>query len=245
MHDFLLFAAVPYAALVVFFLGTIQRYRQRKFTYSTLSSQFLENRMHFFGSVPFHYGILGVLFGHFVAFLLPGVVLGWNAAPLRLFLLEVSGLALAVLALVGLVTTIVRRWTVTKARRTSNLGDWLLYAILLVQVGSGIGIAVFHGWGSSWYATSIVPWLWSLFTFGPDVAYVAGLPLLVKIHALSAFLLIGVFPFTRLVHILVVPNPYLWRRTQVVIWNRARTATTTSPGRSPATPARATEPTRG
>ena len=28
-----------------------------------------------------------------------------------------------------------------------------------------------------------------------------------------------VFPFTRLVHVLVVPNPYLWRKTQVVIWN--------------------------
>ena len=35
----------------------------------------------------------------------------------------------------------------------------------------------------------------------------------------ATLLLIGFFPFTRLVHVLVVPNPYLWRRTQVVIWN--------------------------
>jgi nitrate reductase gamma subunit len=42
-----------------------------------------------------------------------------------------------------------------------------------------------------------------------------------KLHIISAFLLIGFFPFTRLVHILVVPNPYLWRRTQVVRWYRA------------------------
>jgi len=50
---------------------------------------------------------------------------------------------------------------------------------------------------------------------------------MVKLHIVSAFLLIGFFPFTRLVHILVVPNPYLWRRTQVVRWYRApgRTAT--------------------
>ena len=32
------------------------------------------------------------------------------------------------------------------------------------------------------------------------------------------FLLIAFFPFTRLVHVLVVPNMYLWRRTQVVRW---------------------------
>lgn len=224
MNDFLLFAALPYSALVVFFLMTIQRYRQRKFTYSTLSSQFLENQMHFWGSVPFHYGILTVLAGHFFAFLLPGTILAWNAAPLRLFLLEATGLAFAVLALLGLVNTVLRRWAVTKARRTSNAGDWILYAILLVQVGSGIGISVLHGWGSSWYSTSIVPWLRSLFTFQPDVAFMSGLPVLVKLHAISAFCLIGVFPFTRLVHILVVPNPYLWRRTQVVIWNRPRVA---------------------
>jgi len=36
--------------------------------------------------------------------------------------------------------------------------------------------------------------------------------------------LIGFFPFTRLVHILVVPNPYLWRRTQVVRWYGIRWA---------------------
>jgi nitrate reductase gamma subunit len=224
MNDFLLFAAFPYTALVVFFIMTIQRYRQRKFTYSTLSSQFLENQLHFWGSVPFHYGILAVLFGHLTAFLIPKSVLLWNAAPLRLFVLEATGLAFAVLALVGLVNTVIRRFSITKARRTSNAGDWILYGILLVQVGTGISIAVLHGWGSSWYSASIVPWLRSLFTFQPEVAYVAGLPLLVKIHAISAFVLIGVFPFTRLVHILVVPNPYLWRRTQVVIWNRPRVA---------------------
>ena len=33
---------------------------------------------------------------------------------------------------------------------------------------------------------------------------------------------VGVFSFTRLMHILVAPVPYLWRQTQVVIWNRDR-----------------------
>ena len=37
-------------------------------------------------------------------------------------------------------------------------------------------------------------------------------------EALHLFLTIGFFPFTRLVHLLVVPNPYLWRKTQVVRW---------------------------
>jgi nitrate reductase gamma subunit len=223
MHDFLLFAALPYATLLVFFLVTIQRYRQRKFTYSALSSQFLENKVHFWGSVPFHYGILSVLFLHLLFIAMPKTVLAWNAAPLRLWALEATGFGFAVLALTGLINTIMRRWAFAKARRTSNAGDWILYALLLVQVLTGIGIAIFNGWGSAWFATSATPWLWSLFTFQPDVSYVAGLPLMVKLHALNAFLLVGVFPFTRLVHILVVPNPYLWRKTQVVLWARPRT----------------------
>jgi nitrate reductase gamma subunit len=62
--------------------------------------------------------------------------------------------------------------------------------------------------------------LWSLFRFQPDLTYITGLPILAKLHLLNAFVVIGLFPFTRLVHILVVPNPYLWRKPQVVRWYR-------------------------
>ena len=92
--------------------------------------------------------------------------------------------------------------------------DFFLRALL-----GGIGVALFHGWGSSWFATSASPWLWSLVRLAPEPAFVSGLPWLVKLHIVNAWLLIGFFPFTRLVHVLVVPNPYLWRRTQVVLWN--------------------------
>ena len=219
MNDFILFGVLPYVSMAVFLIVTIQRYRLKGFSYSSLSSQFLENQHHFWGSVPFHYGILVVLSGHVLGFLMPKVILSWNAAPLRLVILEVTGIAFAVLTLVGLTNIVVRRMTHRLARRVTSRGDWIIYTLLLIQVITGIGVAVFNGWGSSWFATSLAPWLWSLLKLAPEVAYVSPLPLLVKLHIINAFLLIGFFPFTRLVHILVVPNPYLWRRTQVVIWN--------------------------
>ena len=46
------------------------------------------------------------------------------------------------------------------------------------------------------------------------------MPWMVKIHIVNAFVVIAFFPFTRLVHILVVPNQYLFRRRQVVRWYR-------------------------
>lgn len=219
MNDYFWFAVFPYVALVVFFLVTIRRYRLRSFSYSSLSSQFLENRQHFWGSVPFHYGMLTVLAGHILAFLMPKAVLSWNAAPWRLMLLEATGLGLGLMTFAGLANIVVRRMRFSKARRVTTPGDWFIYGGLLVQALTGVGIAVTYGWGSSWFAASLSPWLWSLVKLSPDIGFIAPMPLLVKLHVVNAFLIILVFPFTRLVHILVVPNPYLWRKTQVVLWN--------------------------
>ncbi|MHC5210705.1 MAG: respiratory nitrate reductase subunit gamma [Planctomycetota bacterium] len=219
MFDLLLFGVLPYMAMGVFLVVTIQRYRQRTFTYSSLSSQFLENRRHFWGSVPFHYGLLFVLFLHLAGLFVPRWILAWNAVPLRLFITETTGLAMALITVVGLFNIVLRRLTDSKSRTVTSVSDWIVYALLAVQVLSGIGVALFHGWGSSWFATSMTPWLWSLVTLQPELAYVSAMPWLVKLHVVNAWLLIGFFPFTRLVHVLVAPNPYLWRRTQVVIWN--------------------------
>src|SRR5262249_31151934 len=108
--DQLLFAVLPYVALVTLVLVTIQRYRAQKFTYSSLSSQFLENKQHFWGMVPFHYGILTVVFGHIIAFLIPREILVWNSHPLRLYVLEITALIFGLLTLVGLAALIVRRF---------------------------------------------------------------------------------------------------------------------------------------
>jgi nitrate reductase gamma subunit len=220
--DELLFAVLPYVALVVLILVTIQRYRAQKYTYSSLSSQFLENQQHFWGLVPFHYGILVVIGGHIVAFLIPREILAWNSHPLRLYVLEITALVFALLTLIGLLAGIWRRFANSKLKVVTSASDWVLYVLLLVQIISGIGVAVFYPWGSSWFAASASPYLWSLVKFNPDISYVAALPALVKLHIVNAYLMVGFFPFTRLVHILVVPNPYLWRKPQVVRWYRRR-----------------------
>ncbi len=218
--DPLLLAMLPYVAFFTFFLVTIQRYRQRSFSYSSLSSQFLENRRHFWGLVPFHYGILVVLAGHIVAFLFPRELLLFNSRPLRLYILEVSAMIFGLLTLIGLVAALVRRASDPKVRGVTAVSDWILFALLLVQVVSGLYVALFHPWGSSWFAASVTPYLWSLIKLNPEISVVAAMPPSVKLHIVNAYLLIGFFPFTRLVHVLVVPNPYLWRRPQVVRWYR-------------------------
>jgi nitrate reductase gamma subunit len=217
--DVLLFGTLPYVAFAVFFILTIQRYIERSFTYSSLSSQFLENRQHFWGMVPFHYGILVVLAGHVVGLLIPRTVLAWNSRPLRLYVLEVTALVFGLLTVIGLAALIGRRATNGRLRTVTSAGDWLILALLMAQVGGGVLIAVLYPWGSSWYAALGAPYLWSIVRLHPDVALVAALPWPIKFHIINAFLIVAVFPFTRLVHILVIPNPYLWRKPQVVRWH--------------------------
>ena len=96
--------------------------------------------------------------------------------------------------------------------------DMVIYTLLLAEIVIGVVMAILYPWGSSWFAATLTPYLWSLFRFQPDLAYVTGLPVLVKLHIALAFVIFGLFPFTRLVHALVVPNPYLWRKPQVVRW---------------------------
>ncbi len=50
------------------------------------------------------------------------------------------------------------------------------------------------------------------------MSYLTTLPLVAKLHIFCAWLIFALVPFTRLVHILVAPLPYLWRKPEVVRW---------------------------
>lgn len=216
--DLIFLVVLPYIVTVLFLMMTIYRYKFQKFSYSSLSSQFLENQNHFWGLVPFHYGIIALIAGHLIAFLIPRSVLVWNSHPLRLYILEAAALTFGLLTLVGLIAIILRRHNNPKLKMVTSVADWIVLGIILIQVFSGLYVAIFHGWGSSWFASSVSPYLWSLITLNPDVQYIAALPFMVKFHFIGAYLIFGFFPFTRLVHVLVVPNHYLWRKPQVVRW---------------------------
>jgi nitrate reductase gamma subunit len=222
MFDNLFYIIFPYAAITLALVVTVQRYLKRGFTYSSLSSQFLESDELFYGSVPWHIGILVVLTGHVIGFAIPRQVLWFNGVPARLYLLETTALLFGLLALVGIVSLIVRRITSPRIRAVTSWMDVVVLFVLLVEVILGVYTALFYRWGSSWYVISAVPYLRSLITLQPDLKMIAPLPMAVKAHILGAFTFLAILPFSRLVHMLVVPVQYLWRPYQLVIWNGDR-----------------------
>lgn len=212
------FIGLPYLAIVTFLIGTIYRYRVTGFQVSSLSTQFLEGRTVFWGAVPFHFGILVCFFGHLIAWLLPEATLAWNTDPIRLIVLEVTGFAFGLSALLGLSVLFIRRLTNPRVLIISNSMDFLIELLLLAQIVLGLWIAFALRWGSSWFAADLSPYLWSLFKLSPEIGAVSAMPLAIQLHIIGAFFILAIFPFTRLVHILVAPLHYLWRPYQQVIW---------------------------
>jgi len=224
MIDSFLLIGLPYAAIFIFLIGSILRYRFYGYSVTSHSSQFLESDKLFWGSRLFHSGIVVLLLGHLIGFLMPESVLFITSTPLWLIVIEVSAFAFGLLALAGIVLLIKRRIQVKRLHSVTSKMDLVVYFILFTQILTGLLVAWFYRWGISWYASSLVPYLQSLIIFNPDQAVIASMPWLIKIHAISAFVFIGLIPFTRLMHFLVYPVTYLWRNYQLVIWNRDQKA---------------------
>lgn len=219
--DLVLFGIFPYIALTLAIAVTIYRYRTRRFSFSSLSSQLLERKALFWGSIPFHWGVVTILAAHLAAFLAPPAVLAWNGAPLRLYLLEGTGLALGLWALAGLLVLFWRRMSVPRIQAVSTGMDFVVLCVLLVQLATGVATALTCRWGSNWFAAVASPYLWSVVSFSPRLELVGPLPAVAKAHVFNAFVLLAIFPFSRLVHVVTVPVQYLWRPWQVLVWNRS------------------------
>ncbi len=218
MSDYFLFVGLPYAALLIMLIGTISRYMNKGFTISSLSTQFLEGRSLFWGSQPFHWGLMFLFFGHLVAFLFPKSVIAFNAVPVRLLILEVTAFAFGIATLFGITMLVLRRLSNKRVQMVTSKMDMLVFLTLLTQIVSGLYIAYFHRYGSTWFAASLTPYLRSIFAFNPEMSVIATMPLAVKIHVISAFAIVGLIPFSRFMHFLVYPIAYIWRPYQRVIW---------------------------
>ena len=208
---------MPYAALAIFIAGVIVRFRSQT-TISSQSSQLLESRWLLFGTIPFHTGIAILFFGHLIPLLIPA---SWRALVSHraaLLIVEGTGIAAAILCLVGLTLLLVRRLVSAPVRAGSKPADVVVLVILIAQVATGLAVATMHRWGAVWSTGTTVPYLRSLLAFRPEPAFVSGIPNVVIAHLAGAWVVLALLPFTRLVHMLTFPFRYLYRPPQKVVW---------------------------
>lgn len=216
----LLFVIFPYISLLIAIVVTIYRSIYRPFSVSSLSSQLLERKQLFWGSISFHWGITIILTGHLIAIFIPQSIVLWNSHPLRLYLLEISGIALGVWATVGMAILLWRRLTVSRVRVVSTPMDFVVLILVLASLVTGVIVSSYYRWGSFWFTGIFTPYIWSILTFQPNAAPLVPLPFTIKLHVFNFYLMSLAFPFSRLVHIISWPLGYLLRPWQIVVWLR-------------------------
>lgn len=211
----LLWTIMPYAALIVFVLGTVWRYRYDKFGWTTRSSQLYETAILRWGSPMFHFGVLLVLIGHVGGLLIPkswteAVGISEHAYHLSaVFLGTIAG----VFTVVGMGILIARRRLVGPVFSATTRNDKVMYLFLAATIGLGLIATVrANALGPGYdYRETVSPWLRSLFYLQPKTELMASVPIAFKLHILAAFALLAFWPFTRLVHAFSAPLGYLTR----------------------------------
>lgn len=223
MLNVFLFVVLPYVALALVLFVTPYRYFSNRLTWSAYSTQFLEQKALYWGSNPWHYGIIPVLLAHLLGVIAPGPMNVLLSNRQTLILLESVGLGLGLFALFGCLVLMARRAQTPLLKPVTSAADWVLLSLLTVQAATGVYMALFMRWGSQWYLHTAVPYFHSLLVFNPQIEYVSDFPLVFKLHAAAAFLIVALLPFTKLVHLLFFPIDFLKDPPILYRWRSAKT----------------------
>jgi nitrate reductase gamma subunit len=156
--------------------------------------------------------------------LFPQQILLWNTSPSRLYLLELVGFASGLAALAGWVRMMMRHLGTSYGSLGGEIADTLFISTLFVVLLSGSLIAALYRWGSAWGVLTLAPYTVSLFKGRLAVGLVTDMPLLVRIHVVSAFTSFMLFPATRLAAVAAVAINHRLRLIVTPVSNMAGSA---------------------
>ncbi len=227
-----LWVGLPYLALGIFVVGHIWRWNYDQFGWTSRSTQLLERRWLKWGGPVFHYGTFAAIAGHVLGVLIPEAwvtAIGIPESAYR-WIGAVPGAIAAVLVIVGVIILAGRRLLVPRVRATTSTVDYVALILLLIIILTGAAPTIFvnlFGGGYD-YRSTVAPWFRGLFSFQPDVAAIAHAPVIYQVHATAAWVILAVWPFSRLVHAWSYPLWYLWR--PYIVYRRRRAAPPPEPG---------------
>ncbi|MFP7664899.1 MAG: respiratory nitrate reductase subunit gamma [Corynebacterium pyruviciproducens] len=225
---------LPWISAVVFVVGLIWRWRYDQYGWTTKSSQVYESRMLRWSSPLFHYGMLGVIVGHIAGLCVPKAWTEAAGIPEHLYHLMavVLGSIFGAAAIVGLFGLLYRRFVVKSVRFSTTPNDIVMYVLLSAAMLLGgwatLSTQILQGSHGYDYRETISPWIRGVFSFNPQPELMANVPLEFKLHILAGLILLLVWPFTKLVHVVSAPVGYM---TRPYIVYRSREATTSDHAR--------------
>lgn len=198
------FGIYPYLALAVLLIGSLIRFDREPYTWKSDSSQLLRKRQMRWGSNLFHYGVLIVVAGHFVGFLMPDWAVRWALDPAQhqLIAMVVGGVA-GLVAITGLSILLHRRLADPRIRRNSRKWDIAVILMIWLQLALGIltvPLSAEHMDGAMFEV--VTGYVKGIVTFQGGVAQLLiGTPWIYRLHIFLGFTIFLISPFTRMVHI--------------------------------------------
>ncbi len=207
-----LFTYLPHIAFAVFWFGLITRIIYANRSIQARSTQLVAGRGIRYGSNLFHVGILAVLLGHFTLFIPEKLYhLIMTTETKRLIALSM-GTFFGVMAFAGMIILVYRRFFVEPVRRTSNFHDYFIIILLLAEAALGLLSVGTTASATVEHYSALGIWAQKVITFQPDAgAVIASHSIIYKIHIFIGLVVIMIFPYTKLMHMLVMPVVYFFR----------------------------------
>lgn len=221
---------LPYVAMAVFVIGHVWRWRYDQYGWTSYSTELQERRWLKWGAPLFHYGAFAAIAGHVIGILIPKQwvdAIGVSEHAYHLFS-ATAGLLAAALVIIGMGVLATRRLFVPRVKATTSMVDWVALVLLGIMVVLGIAATALNAPAGHEYRETISVWFRSLFTGSADVSVAEQAPVIFQVHAIAAWLLFLVWPFTRLVHAWSYPLWYLWR--PYVVYRDRRAHAPAEPG---------------
>lgn len=221
MHNFI-FGVYPYIATTVFLVGSWIRFDNAQYTWKSDSSQLLSKGGMRFASNFFHYGIIGLFFGHVTGLLTPHIVfLALGASDMtHQWVAIIAGAVFGGACLIGAVFLWFRRIINPRIRAASRWMDINILGWLALTATAGlltIPTSINHAnAGDPETMLRLAEWVQSILYLHPDPKLVTEVSTVYRFHLFLGMSVFLFFPFTRLVHIWSAPFGYLGRAYQIV-----------------------------
>lgn len=212
MFENFFFVALPYIAILMFFGGTLYRaFRghwvwsaRGDFSWTTRSTGFFGRSSIGAAALPLHWGIFILFVTHIVGFV--GGSYGFTG---WVEFFRWGGLIGGLLFLFGLLWAFCRRIFIPQLRAMSNADDYIVILLLLIIAGIGLYQAAIRQIFDVSYVAG--PWIASILKLQPDASFIAGAPLLNKLHIIFSLIFFTYFPFSKMVHVVSFPLSFLFR----------------------------------
>ena len=208
----LLFTYLPHIALAVFGFGLITRLIMINKTIQAESTQFLADNKVKLGSNLFHVGIIFVFFGHLTLFIPEWLYHMVMTTETKRIIALSMGSFFGIMALVGMSILIIRRFNAPRIKANSSFQDYFIIILLLIEVILGLTAVAGTATTPIEMYAALSEWAQAVVTFQPNAgAILASHSIQYKLHIVTGLLIFMIFPYTKLMHILVLPYVYFFR----------------------------------